>query len=276
MSSELKYFMVKLQAIETGLGGNTNGKKALAGKSKDEFKNGEIKVLDTIRFIQKKQDERDEKTKDRTDFGTIKLGTEIRSKIAELKNQIFELERTLIRQRSNPKKFKPEDISSKEKRLKNYRTHHKIFDNRERGDLAPIMEEPIPMTLDQLKLQIINDKSTYGDIREEDMSEEEIKALNDFAGEDQKIDKLAGEIDDRLGDLRIKVNNMGEAIDHTAVQIDEANADVSKANKSLMTTNMKLKVIVQKYRSPNKFCLDIICLMLLLGLAVVLYNQLKK
>ena len=138
------------------------------------------------------------------------------------------------------------------------------------------MEEPVPMTLDQLKLQIVNDKSTYGDLREEDMTEEEIKGLNDFAVQDRKIDRLAGEIDDRLGDLRIKVNNMGDGIDRTAVQIDEANADVSKANKSLVTTNMRLKVIVEKYRSPNKFCMDIICLMLVLGLAVVIYNQVKN
>ena len=270
--------MVKLQTIETGLGGIANGKKGLAGKSKDEFKNGEIKILDTIRFIQKKQNERDEKAKNGTDFGTIKLSTEIRSKIAELKNGVSELERILMRQRNNKNKFKAEDITSKEKRLQNYRTYHKIFDNREKGDLAPIMEELVPMTLDQLKSQIAKDRLINVDLRigEDDITEEEVRALHHFGGQDKIIDRLAGEIDNGLGDLRIKVENMGDGIDRTAVQIDEANVEISKTQKKLMTANMKLKDIVQKYRSPNKFCMDMVCLLLLLGLVVVIYNQLKK
>jgi len=275
MSSELRYFQLKLQDIDKQLGGNHNASKAQQGKSKDAFKNGEFKVLETIRYIQKAQDERDNQSKTRTNFDTIKKSTDIRGKIYELRGLIGELDKILMKQRVN-KKFKPEDISGKDKRLSNYKTHAKIFDNRENGDIGTMLDEPEPLTLEQLKLDIDRTANTDYRARDEELNEEEIGALSGFGRKDQEIDKVAGEINEALEGLHHKVINMNEGIAKTNQQVNENIREVDKAMTSLVLTNKKLKELVKKYRAPSKFCLDMVCVLILLGLAAVLYNMIKN
>jgi len=54
MSSELRYYLVKLNDIEKQLGGNSALNRAQKGKSKDAFLNGEIMIHEIIKTVQKK------------------------------------------------------------------------------------------------------------------------------------------------------------------------------------------------------------------------------
>jgi len=208
------------------------------------------------------------------DVGTITMSSDIREQINNLKTQISNLERELIIQEKKKKKYK--DIEAKRKRLQDYKTHLKIFEGRERGNDGPLIDEAPPPTIEQLQLQMKND-STKEDLRwnDDDLTAQEHEGLKGFAEKDKKIDALAGEIDDQLTILGVKVDNMSTAIDQTSVQVQINIKEVEKTSLQLGLTNKKLKELVAAYRSPNKFCLDMVCILLLLGLAAVIYNMVK-
>jgi len=201
------------------------------------------------------------------------MSSDIREQINNLKTQISNLERELIIQE---KKKKYKDIEAKRKRLQDYKTHLKIFEGRERGNDGPLIDEAPPPTIEQLQLQMKND-STKEDLRwnDDDLTAQEQEGLKGFAEKDKKIDALAGEIDDQLTILGVKVDNMSTAIDQTSVQVQINIKEVEKTSTALGITNKKLKELVAAYRSPNKFCLDMVCILLLLGLAAVIYNMVK-
>lgn len=44
--------------------------------------------------------------------------------------------------------------------------------------------------------------------------------------------------------------------------------EVDKVNEDLLKSNKQLKGIVEKYRKPHKFCIDVILVLILIGLIV--------
>lgn len=54
-------------------------------------------------------------------------------------------------------------------------------------------------------------------------------------------------------------------------QISKLDKEVDKTNAELFKQNEQLKKIVEKYRQPNKFCLDIVLVIVLLGLCGIIY-----
>jgi len=81
-----------------------SGKSGGAPGSDDEFNVAKLQVNETLNYIKKKQEERDHKV---TKFGsspdTLRMGAEIRDKIAELEKQIEKMNQALRTQRKNPK-----------------------------------------------------------------------------------------------------------------------------------------------------------------------------
>ena len=87
--------------------------------------------------------------------------------------------------------------------------------------------------------------------------------------------KTDQEIDDRLDDLtqrtiewKKKVKETGQLIDETDQKIDGLTEEVDKVNDSLLKSNKQLKGIVEKYRKPHKFCIDVVLVLILIGLIV--------
>lgn len=68
---------------------------------------------------------------------------------------------------------------------------------------------------------------------------------------------------------------MGEKIDESAEKIKGLDKEVSTTNRTLEGTNKRLKVIVDKYRAPSKFCMDVFLILLIIGLGVTLYYYFK-
>ena len=60
----------------------------------------------------------------------------------------------------------------------------------------------------------------------------------------------------------------GELIDQTDQKIDGLIDEVDKVNDNLFKSNKQLKGIVEKYRKPHKFCIDIVLVLILIGLVV--------
>ena len=69
--------------------------------------------------------------------------------------------------------------------------------------------------------------------------------------QDDFVDKIAVGVNE----WKVKAQQMGEKIDETTIRIDKVAKEVDKATAELITTNKKLKTIVDKVRNIKVFCL---------------------
>ncbi|CAK9164810.1 unnamed protein product [Ilex paraguariensis] len=90
--------------------------------------------------------------------------------------------------------------------------------------------------------------------------------------QDQGLD-IIGE---GLDTLKNMAHDMNEELDRQVPLMDEIDTKVDKATSDLKNTNVRLKDTVNQLRSSRNFCIDIILLCIILGIAAYLYNVLKK
>ncbi|KAA8550420.1 hypothetical protein F0562_002104 [Nyssa sinensis] len=89
--------------------------------------------------------------------------------------------------------------------------------------------------------------------------------------QDQGLDIIS----EGLDTLKNLAHDMNEELDRQVPLIDEIDTKVDKATADLKRTNVRLKETVTKIRSSQNFCIDIILLCIILGIASYLYNILK-
>ncbi|KAL5863453.1 hypothetical protein ACOSQ3_000967 [Xanthoceras sorbifolium] len=89
--------------------------------------------------------------------------------------------------------------------------------------------------------------------------------------QDQGLDVIA----EGLDTLKNMAHDMNEELDRQVPMMDEIDEKVDKATSDLKNTNVRLKHTVTQLRSSRNFCIDIILLCIILGIAAYLYNVLK-
>ncbi|CAH1452146.1 syntaxin-71 [Lactuca sativa] len=82
-------------------------------------------------------------------------------------------------------------------------------------------------------------------------------------------------ISEGLDTLKNMAQDMNEEVDRQVPLMDEIDDKVDKATSDLRNTNVRLKHTVNQLRSSRNFCIDIILLCVILGIAAYLYNVLK-
>ncbi|XP_078431959.1 syntaxin-71-like [Wolffia australiana] len=90
--------------------------------------------------------------------------------------------------------------------------------------------------------------------------------------QDQGLDVIS----EGLDTLKNMAHDMNEELDRQVPLMDEIETKVDKATSDLKSTNVRLKETVTQMRSSRNFCIDIILLCVILGIAAYLYNVLKK
>ncbi|PIN10531.1 SNARE protein TLG1/Syntaxin 6 [Handroanthus impetiginosus] len=90
--------------------------------------------------------------------------------------------------------------------------------------------------------------------------------------QDQGLDVIA----EGLDTLKNMASDMNEELDRQVPLMDEIDTKVDKATADLKNTNVRLKHTVTQLRSSRNFCIDIILLCVILGIAAYLYNVLRK
>ncbi|XP_027365275.1 syntaxin-71-like [Abrus precatorius] len=90
--------------------------------------------------------------------------------------------------------------------------------------------------------------------------------------QDQGLDMIA----EGLDTLKNMASDMNEELDRQVPLMDEIDTKVDKASSDLKNTNVRLKDTVNQLRSSRNFCIDIVLLIIILGIAAYLYNVLKK
>ncbi|XVF22510.1 hypothetical protein REPUB_Repub12eG0178800 [Reevesia pubescens] len=89
--------------------------------------------------------------------------------------------------------------------------------------------------------------------------------------QDQGLEVIA----EGLDTLKDMAHDMNEEFDRQMPLMDEIDEKVDRAASDLKSTNVRLKDTVNQLRSSRNFCIDIILLCVILGIAAYLYNVLK-
>ncbi|KAG5553702.1 hypothetical protein RHGRI_011555 [Rhododendron griersonianum] len=103
-------------------------------------------------------------------------------------------------------------------------------------------------------------------------TEESSQFRNEFEMRKIKQNQGLEVISEGLDTLKSMAHDMNEEFDRQVPLMDEIDAKVDKATSDLKNTNVRLKHTVTQLRSSRNFCIDIILLCIILGIAAYLYK----
>ncbi|XP_010689569.2 syntaxin-71 [Beta vulgaris subsp. vulgaris] len=87
-----------------------------------------------------------------------------------------------------------------------------------------------------------------------------------------KQDEGLDVISDGLETLKNLAHDMNEELDRQVPLVDEIDTKVDKATSDIRNNNVRLKQTLHQIRSSRNFCIDIILLCVILGIAAYLYK----
>nr|CAB3464523.1 unnamed protein product [Digitaria exilis] len=120
-------------------------------------------------------------------------------------------------------------------------------------------------------------RRTKAKLLEEDLPKLQRLAVKKVAALVPALSPLSDEGLDVIGEgletLKNMASDMNEELDRQVPLMDEMDDKVDRANADLKNTNVRLKETVLQLRSSRNFCIDIILLCVILGIAAYLYKQ---
>lgn len=93
---------------------------------------------------------------------------------------------------------------------------------------------------------------------------------------DKVIDDLLDNVAAGVTDLKEMASEMGKEVELQGVMLDNLDAKVDKVNDELENINIRMRKALENVRKGDKFIVDIILLIVLLGLCGYIYSIVKK
>ncbi len=108
------------------------------------------------------------------------------------------------------------------------------------------------------------------------LSIEEREKIESWKREVEDQDKELDTVFNIIKDVKKEVKDIGKSIDSVGKKIKLVDKHAEKTDNKLKTTNAQLKALLEKVRSSDKICVDILLICVCLGLCSILYNMLKS
>ena len=90
-------------------------------------------------------------------------------------------------------------------------------------------------------------------------------------GQDDKLK----EIREGIQRIKIEAEKAGEGLKEIGKKVIQNEDHIDKTGKKLQTQNERVKDFINKIRSSDKICCDIVLILILIGLICVLYSIIK-
>lgn len=87
---------------------------------------------------------------------------------------------------------------------------------------------------------------------------------------------MLDKINDGLVEWNKQAKKMYEGIDTTIQMINDLDKEVNNTNKELTSQNANLKKLVAQFGAPQNMCVNIVLLLVLIGLASIIYYLTKS
>jgi SYP7 family syntaxin len=244
-------------------------------KVKDEFEKLRYEINTKLSEVETFLGKKDEyKGNDPRDvFEKSKLSVKIDDGLQDIESKLEKINTTLRSQKSKPKKFG--DVSHKEQAKGLMEERYHLLKNRHEG--LVVDEKKIEDNRTNLeKLDQILQERARGPSDNREPNEHEVQAMENWKNEIADQDIQMQELGRGVKELKGHVKKIGNAIDTTGKNINNVSNQAKKTEKKLETTNAKLKDLLNKIRTGDRICIDILLILILLGLVAVLYNIIKN
>ena len=192
--------------------------------------------------------------------------------IKELKSDMTDLEKELKSQEKKKNKFF--DLEQKRQMLDLLKDKVQILEKKFNGeDVNFELQENnqnIENLEDFLKKSKFNDSTEQRELFPEEKDKTEEWKIRQ-KGQDEKLD----EIRRGLRGLKIEAEKAGQGIKDVGIKVKRNERHIDKTREKLQTQNERVKEFIEKVRTSDKICCDIILILILLGLICVLYSIIK-
>ena len=243
---------------------------------KDKFDRFKYEISQKMQEIENNLNERDKLMSSENPKDIVKRKKhENNASIAldEIEKKLNDLKIELKAQERKPNKY--QNVENKKEILKLLNQRYNLLKNKLDG--APEVEEEIEDNRTNLeKLDEILNKKQNQNYQEREMYDEEKEKIEEWKKEQEEQDKDLDEIKDGVKVLKNEVKLAGEGIKQVHNKVIKTTAKTEKIKKKIETQNMKLKKLLNKIRSSDKICVDLILFFILLGLIMVLYSIIKR
>lgn len=195
---------------------------------------------------------------------------------------MVELYKVIEEQKNKPKVkstkvYSQIDIEAKENK---YRWLIKRLDDVKRSeDLGEVFDKRGNRDMADMKGELFGngEEILIEDIkgREGELLDYEKEAINRWKNMDKKIDEYAEQIGENILELKSRAQNINNVLERHEEKLEVIEVGIDEANSELETSTKRLKKLIIKVRSGDKFCCTLCLLIILIGLVVVAYNIIK-
>jgi chromosome segregation ATPase len=272
--TEIDKLLNSINAMYTKLKGDEQKNRFI--DVKDKFDRFKYEISQKMQEIENNLNERDKLMSSENPKDIVKRKKhENNASIAldEIEKKLNDLKIELKAQERKPNKY--QNVENKKEILKLLNQRYNLLKNKLDG--APEVEEEIEDNRTNLeKLDEILNKKQNQNYQEREMYDEEKEKIEEWKKEQEEQDKDLDEIKDGVKVLKNEVKLAGEGIKQVHNKVIKTTTKTEKIQKKIETQNMKLKKLLNKIRSSDKICVDLILFFILLGLIMVLYSIIKR
>jgi syntaxin of plants SYP7 len=109
-----------------------------------------------------------------------------------------------------------------------------------------------------------------------ELTHQQHQMLQTIQSRDEDFDMQLDQIGEGIQDLAEIAQMQNEEVKRQNQMLDNVGTKIDAAHDHIENVNAKMKETLQQVRSADKVCVDIMCIVLMVGLAAVLYQIIKK
>ena len=108
------------------------------------------------------------------------------------------------------------------------------------------------------------------------MTDDQRQQILQLEERDADFDRQLDEIGEGIQDLAEIAALQGEEVKRQSVMLEVVNNKMDKVNERILSVNTKMKETLEEVgRASDKLCVDIMCIVLAIGFAAVIYKFIK-
>ena len=130
--------------------------------------------------------------------------------------------------------------------------------------------------IDTLSAWEEKNKNSSQEREERELTDEEKKKMEEWKMKKNEQDGELEEIRKIIKNMKGVAITIGDNINSVEIKTKDLGGEIDVTNKKIETQNERLKELIKKIRPCEKFCCDIILILIFLGLLCVLYSLIKN
>ena len=109
-----------------------------------------------------------------------------------------------------------------------------------------------------------------------ELTQQQHLQMEQIENRDQEFDKQLDEIGEGLQDLTEIAQMQNEEVRRQNLMLESVGNKIEGAQEHITNINSKMKETLNEVRGADKICVDIMCIVMMIGLGAVLYQLIKK